>query len=322
MRRTSRTLPALSFVVIVVLAFIFVPPAAAASTITIAVGFTAGDVGNNCYAAASLNPIISFGSSGGTFSEVTNDASAGAAAPECALRDAFIEINLATRATGIEFNYIALDDTQNITVNLSDGVTPVNSDSFDNTGTAGVYTYNGAFFDTVYIGINSVSSANPLRTTRLDEFKFIFPGDDPVANAIANQGFAPNDDRIGAHASVEINSYLLESGLAIYRTTSGGTKLALYVPNSAIEAAGIPAHGNAVMILEGDGVQVYRLADGLFQVMDAVTIEGKRDFLIFEVDADGNVVRWRRGTFNIYTQRTSIYAQSNPDHWIGYPVEY
>lgn len=320
MRLNNRITHTALFAAFTALTLLFTAITSAASTITLGISFTPADVGSNCFDAASLNPIISFGSSAGAFSEIVNANAAGGVAPECALRDAFIEISLATRANSITFNYVALDDTQNISVRLEDGAVTVSNQAFDTSAAPGVFTYSGAFFNRVTIFVTSVTTVNPLRTTRLDEFRFTFPDDDPIANAIANQGFNPADDRIGAHAAATLNTYMIENGFAIYRTTPEGTTLALHVPQDQIDAAGIPQTA-PVLILAGAGVEVYRLPDGLFQVMEAPTMEGKRDFLIFELDAEGNIVRWRRGTFNIYTQRSTIYAQSSSG-WTGYPMEY
>lgn len=125
--------------------------------------------------------------------------------------------------------------------------------------------------------------------------------------------FGFGDDRVLADTGTALNAFIRDEGLSIYSEFYGS----LFVPFTDLN---IPIPSENTLVASTNGIDVYVLSDGLIQIMEPAQSDGKRSILIIDLDESNNLVRSRRGHYNIITGRTHIYLQTSG--WEFYPMDF
>lgn len=209
---------------------------------------------------------------------------------------------------------------------------------FDNTGT-GRHVVSLSIRDNQGFGLFDGTIAEAPKSTRVDVNRSISytvaPHQNPITVRIVTQAggsvandivhfeftgdcdnipfFGFGDDRISPDTGTALNTFIRDEGLSVYSEFYGS----VFVPYAAID---VPTPSQNTLIASGNGIEVYILSDGLIQIMEPAQADGKRSILIIDLDDSHNVVRSRRGHFNIVTGRTHIYLQTNG--WEFYPMDF
>jgi hypothetical protein len=279
------------------------------AALTVSFDFTGATIGASCdtvitgpYIVSALNGVDS----------VTNTSNAGGTAPECQA-PLTTQITLTQPATAIAFR--AFKGNGSIGVEYFVGAGSVGTDSIP----SGVITNYSRTITFDRIRIFEVTSLSPIY---LDNIVFTFP--DPVpptaapgstAAPIIEPPYDPGDDRIAPAIEARFNLYCRDYGLVVYVGSNS-----FLVERSLMSAGEIPTVNT--LLAEQNGVRLYRLKDGLFQAMITPDGDGKQEFVIFELVDVCTVNRWRRGHFSTVTVQSTIYLESSPNHWTGYPYHY
>jgi hypothetical protein len=272
---------------------------------TVSFDFTGATIGAGCETVVISPFIVSYINNNDS---VTNTTNAGGTAPECQA-PINTQITLTQAATAIAFR--AFKGNGSIGIEYFQGATLVGTDNIPS-GAIANYSRTLTFNR---IRIFEVANLSPIY---LDNIVLTFPDPatpaPPGQNVVSDPGFVPGDDRIAPTAGARFNVYCREYGLVIY---VGST---VFIVEQSLLTTEIPTV-NTLMVRQ-NGVSVYRLSDGLFQVMIAPDADGKQEFAIFEMSDGCFIHRWRRGQFDTRTVHSAIYAESSTSHWVSYPYDY
>lgn len=271
--------------IIIIITILGVPISAVGAGQTVVVNFS--DYPNATPVTALSEPNMTFSSTGG-IAEVGNMNSL--------ILDAIdpgtIEVSLTTPATYVSFAYLfggscAVDDTIELFLGgVSADHTVVSGCS------SGVYIKNVTFDHLILTsttnGINTLSIFGPMT--------FIFPGTE--ASLHEDESFIPADDRVNhtdKDRAAPVAIYCKAHGIEARRidpvTSIGIDPPSISLSYEDIEAAGVPATEN-LLLAENQGVSLYRLTTGEFQVnvLNANTYEYK--WYIFVWDQCQVPSRW------------------------------